>query len=294
MNPVEDGDKVDRSEVKRTVASFMPGADILLFTGGIMYGALSKLQDVLRALENNGNEDIYVLIGTSGGNPHEAFQMMQLLHCYYRHIYVVLLGGCYSAGTLFALGAHKIFMSHSANLGPLDIQMRREDDISRMSGECYRQALSDISMVAQRVFIDLFARLKSKRDMLISTQTASHAAGDIAKGLLAPITQQIEPTKLGEMMRSQRIGISYGIRLMRRSYDPNKARHIVETLARDYPSHDTIVDFEEADRIGLHVERIDPLKWQSGIFLGYEKMMLSQDYSDEPQIKILNEVAIAE
>ena len=282
----------DVSDVARTVSSYLPDFDVILFTGDIINGVFVNLQEVLRKRESGNKKKVYFFIGTSGGSPHEAFRMMRLLRMKYDYIGVVLFGECYSAGTLFALGANEILMSPGSNLGPLDVQMRREDDLSRMSGECYRQALSDISSVAQSVFFDLFGRLKSRQDILISTQTASHAACEIVKGLLSPITQQIEPTRLGEMMRSQGIGISYCVRLMRHIYGDDKAYRIANHLARNYPSHNTIIDFEEAKELGVNVTLINPEVWASGIFLPLEKKLLTREYLTEPVICELNSMEV--
>lgn len=283
----------DVSDVKRTVSSYLPDFDVLLYTGDILNGTYVKWQNALTPLMARKKDKIYILIGTSGGNPHEAFKMMRLVQRRYKYVGVILLGGCYSAGTLFALGANEILMSSGSNLGPLDVQMRREDDFSRMSGECYRQALSDISSIAQKIFTDLFGRLKSRQDILISTQTASHAACEIAKGLLSPITQQIEPSKLGEMMRSQGIGISYGIRLMRNLYGEDRAYQIANSLARQYPSHNTIIDYEEAKELGLSVKLIDPLTWYSGIFGRFERIMIDFSYDSMPNIQVINEMELS-
>ena len=144
-----------------------------------------------------------------------------------------------------------------------------------------------------KIFTDLFGRLKSRQDILISTQTASHAACEIAKGLLSPITQQIEPSKLGEMMRSQGIGISYGIRLMRNLYGEDRAYQIANSLARQYPSHNTIIDYEEAKELGLSVKLIDPLIWSSGIFGRFERIMIDFSYDSMPNIQVINEMELS-
>ena len=283
---------IDVSSEKRTYSSYLPDFDIVMFTGDIRTGVYLDWQTSIRGLSCRKKDKVYILIGTSGGCPHDAFKMMQLLKLQYKYIGVVLFGECYSAGTLFALGADEIFMSIGSNLGPLDIQLRKEDEFYRMSGECFRQAITDISLIAEEIFIDLFGKLKSRRDILISTQTASHAAVDIAKGLLSPITQQIEPTKLGEMMRSQNVGISYGVRLMSRAYENRKAYRIVNMLARNYPSHDTAIDFDEARYLGINVKLIDSETWESGIFKEVEPTMLFKKYTSDPKITILNEIEV--
>lgn len=292
MPEIADAQASETSLAKCTISSCIPDTDVILFLGEIRTGIYVQWQKLLKKLAGNHKGKALVLMCTVGGNPHDAFRMMRLLQAQYKVIDVAILGGCYSAGTLFALGASKIQMSRSANLGPLDIQLRKEDDFVRISGECYRQALSDLSTVARQIFMDQFVELKSCQDILISTQTASHAAADIVKGLISPITGQIEPTKLGEMMRSQRIGISYAMRLMSVNYGEDASRFIANKLAREYPSHDTVIDYEEARKLGLNVEIIDTQSWAAGIFQAVEEQMLENGGFGLPNIKCLNDETV--
>lgn len=280
----------DESRLSKNYSAFLPSEDVVLFLGEIRSDIYSDWQKIIQGIPGPRKENVLVVICTAGGNPHEAFRMMRLLQILYKKISVLILGGCFSAGTLFALGADVIFMSPGSNLGPLDVQLRKEDDYARISGECYRQALLDLSVVAQNIFTDLFSGFKACQNILISTQTASRAATDIVNGLLSPVTQQIEPGKLGEMMRSQDIGVSYGIRLMRRMYGEITAREIVDKLAQQYPSHGTIVDCDEAKRLGLFAQLIDLQEWHAGVFWGLEEKILGNEdigYG-QPIMKCLN------
>ena len=168
-----EGDCVDSNQATPVFSACLPDCDVILFQGGVRSGIYVTCKNVIRKqVASSHNSRVLVVIGTSGGDPHEAFRMMRLLQECYKVIDVVILGWCYSAGTLFALGANTIYMAVGANLGPLDVQLRKEDDLSRMSGECYRQALLDVNDIAKRMFNSHFVDLKSRSDILISTQTA--------------------------------------------------------------------------------------------------------------------------
>lgn len=264
--------------------------DVILVNSEIYYGIGRDFYEHLEQKIDSRRKYALVLITTRGGSPDDAFKMMRYLQGAYEKVEVILMGGCYSAGTLFALGANTIHMAPTSNLGPLDVQIQKEDDWTRMSGECYRQALAEMNDMARYVFDFQFSALKSRRDILISTSTASKIASEITVGLLSPITSQIEPGKLGEVMRSQRIGDSYAKRLMKNRYPESVINSAAKKLAMWYPSHSTVIDFEEAKELGLNVKRFDLQKDFGGVFSAIEPMMYEQ--GNKSIIEVLNDKPI--
>lgn len=278
------------SSDRRTYGDYLPEYDIVLFNGGIEPGVSREFSGAISAQCVKKKKKVLVLAATRGGSADEAFKMMKLLQRRYERVELVLMGGCFSAGTLFATGADVIYMSENATLGPLDVQIPKEDDWTRMSGECYRQALVEMSEMARCMFSTHFTALKTRRDILISTSTASRVATDMTIGLLAPITAQIEPGRLGEVMRTQRIGAAYARRLMMRVYSPSVGNKIANRLAMGYPSHSTVIDVEEAKDIGLNVCYFDPRLGFSGVFSGLANYMYDQRRTTA--IVVLNEQEI--
>lgn len=292
MQPVH-ADKME----KKTYEKYFLGEDFVILFGELEPGLYSNWLSMFRKYfkqEAERNKNVTVLISTPGGSADDAFRMMRFLQNSYEKITVVIVGCCYSAGTLFALGADKILMSEGGNLGPLDVQVRREDDLSRMSGESYRQALMDLSTIAQIVFRENFSHLKLRRDILLSTATASKIASEMAIGMVSPIVGQIEPVKLGEMMRYQLIAESYGKRLMHGRYTVSDINKALGMLTSGYPSHGTVIDSVEAQKLGLHVEEFDITKYIDGHLLIFERDMVDGNYPNEPKICIANKLEIAE
>lgn len=283
-----------RSLRSKTVGDLFADSDVFLYFGEMFPDAFVECLYCLREFlkSHSRKPKVTVLISTPGGSADEAFRIMRLFQEKYKEVHVVIIGACYSAGTLFALGADKIFMSDGATLGPLDVQIRKEDDVARMSGECYRRALYDIGSSAQMIFAQNFSKLKLHRRLPLSTSTASKIATEIAVGLLSPITARIEPIKLGEMMRSQMIGASYGKRLMSRCYRSEEIELILTNLTSGYPSHGTVIDFEESKKLGLKVEKFDITRDFDGIFLGLERQMICEDYPQKPIMHFLNDMKV--
>jgi len=260
-----------------TFGSLFPNSDVFSFSGPMFDPAANLWSKIIRETKNKDHHSAVVFFCSLGGSADEAFRMMRMLQNFYQDISVVVFGKCYSAATLFALGANKILMSEDAQLGPLDVQISKEDDNSRMSGECYRQALVTLGGMSSESLKQLFVKLKNEMGFPVSTGTASRIASEIVVGLFAPITQQIEPAKLGDVVRAQGIGHSYGLRLMNGRYSAPDANKIATRLAYGYPSHTTVIDFEEAKSIGLHVEKISVETFRDGRLKAFSESLLTPE-----------------
>ena len=53
----------------------------------------------------------------------------------YKKFIVLVSGYCKSAGTLVACGAHELVFSDAGEIGPIDIQMEKKDDLSSFRGK---------------------------------------------------------------------------------------------------------------------------------------------------------------
>jgi hypothetical protein len=156
---------------------------------------------------------------------------------------VLIFGVCKSAGTLAVLGADEIVMGPFGELGPLDIQLSKEDSLaSRSSGLDIFQSLSILSKQAFTIFQQHFLGIVGGSGGVITTRTAADIATTIAAQLLTPITAQIDPMRLGEMQRAINVAIQYGTRL-------GTSEEVVNRLTMDYPAHGFVIDLEEAEKL---------------------------------------------
>ena len=74
--------------------------------------------------------------------------------------------------------------------------------------------------------------------------------------IMRPLYEGIDPLEVGGHRRSLAIGEEYAKRLLRQAKNPNY-KEIAERLVWGYPSHDFVVDRDEAKEIGLPVEELD-------------------------------------
>jgi membrane-bound ClpP family serine protease len=121
------------------------GADVLLYNGPIMRPIDMAFHSVCRTREHKAKNVVLLLI-TEGGDPDAAYRMSRGLQEHYERFSCLVPGWCKSAGTLIAVGAHDLIFTGTGELGPLDVQMSKRDDLIEMqSGQTVVAALTRIS-----------------------------------------------------------------------------------------------------------------------------------------------------
>ncbi len=186
--------------------------DVLLYTGNIERGYDDKLIDILLGMKRRHN--VLLLLCSHGGNPDAAYRIARALQNCYDKFTVLLAGRCKSAGTLIVLGAHEVVMTDHAELGPLDIQLGKKDELFELdSGLTVLNALTELESKAFQLFENTLLRIKFKSSGSVTFKTATHIATELAKGIVAPIMAQIDPMHVGEVSRALKIGKEYGQRL---------------------------------------------------------------------------------
>jgi hypothetical protein len=218
-------------------------ADILYFCGNIdRYYA----DDFIDCCENPNHRNVLLFLTTLGGDPDGAYRMARFLQKKYETFIIYIDTLCKSAGTLITLGANEIIMSDRAELGPLDVQVLKTDELNqRSSGLDLIQALFYIQEVALDTLEETLERLVEHSDGQISTKSALDVASHIATHIFMPIYAQISPTTLGNNHRSTQIASEYGEKLNRRR--GNLKPDALRLLVTSYPSHSFVIDREEAE-----------------------------------------------
>ena len=217
-------------------------ADVLIYSGEIETPQDDNVLSVCLERQHR-REDLFLMICTFGGDPDAAYRIARYLKRQYRRVVVMVYGFCKSAGTLLVLGADELVLGERAELGPLDIQLRKEDELSEASsGLTPMQSLSTLEIRAYETFRHHFVKLK--RELSLTTKTASDIACRLAIGMYAPIFEQIEPMRVGETQRANNIAWEYGKRL---AADGNNLKpHALQRLVAAYPSHGFVIDRGEA------------------------------------------------
>ncbi|HZO94962.1 MAG TPA: hypothetical protein VFB22_14555 [Candidatus Baltobacteraceae bacterium] len=218
-------------------------ADVLFFNADLDYGVDEALINIVRARERLRPNLVLVLV-TLGGDPDAAYRIGRCLRQKYKgKITIFVSGACKSSGTLLALVGDEIVMSDYGQLGPIDIQVAKPDDIGTMSsGLTATTALTELRNEAFLTFERTMLEIKRRSFSNVSFRAASEVASNLTVGLFAPIYAQVQALQLGEVGRANRITGAYGRRLASR----NVKNEAIDRLIATFPSHTFVIDREEA------------------------------------------------
>ncbi|NTW88743.1 MAG: SppA protein [Desulfobulbaceae bacterium] len=224
--------------------------DVILYYGEISIHGYHLLSDILEKKKDK-NPKVCLILTTNGGDPNAAFRIARSLNHYYKSgVEILIPDVCKSAGTLICIGASKLIIGDRGELGPLDVQLSKQNEMfENMSGLTIFQALS----VLQQLVIESFksslfnVRIYGK----LSTKIAADVAAKLADGFISPIMEKIDPVTLGEHQRAMLIATNYGERL---NNDANSLNiGALNTLTSGYPSHAFVIDRREARSLFTHV-----------------------------------------
>ena len=200
---------------------------------------------------------VLLVLITEGGDADPAYRIARCLQDHYDRFSLFVSGYCKSAGTLLALGAHEIVVADCGELGPLDVQMSKEDELgATRSGLTVLTALSTLQMKAYEAFEHFLLETKKRSQGLITTRTAIRVATDLAGSLFAPIYEHVDAMHIGEAGRSLQIAHRYGEILLQGGQ--NCRPGALGKLTSSYPSHGFVIDRFQAKSLFNNVRRPEP------------------------------------
>lgn len=197
-----------------------------------------------------------LILSTYGGDPHAAFRIARALSHRYPQgdIKVLVPGWCKSAGTLICIGANELLLADSSELGPLDVQVLKPDEmIGRMSGLDILRGMESLKDGILMSFRQFLVDINAGTGM--TTKSAADVATKLAIGIYEPILQQVDPMRLGEMEAALQIAYDYGSRLDERYR--NLQANALQRLVHAYPSHSFVIDRKEARSLFKRVRTLE-------------------------------------
>ncbi len=230
--------------MRRIVAA--TNSDILMFNAAIERGRDRRITKLCTTRACRPN--LMMILVTNGGDPDVAYRMARSIQNHYKKFTVCISGSCKSAGTLMVLGANELAFSENGEIGPLDIQLAKKDELwESESGLTVMTALTALAENAQDAFDHFLVSLTTRSSGRITVRTASEIAAKLTQALYTPITDQIDAIHVGEVKRSMAIAKEYGQRLIRKSGICDA--ETLETFISGYPSHSFVIDREEAKEL---------------------------------------------
>jgi hypothetical protein len=223
--------------------------DIYVYAGEINTSGYEMLSNLAG---NPANKYALLILFTPGGDPHAGFRIARALQCYYNHFDILLPRICKSAGSLITIGAKSIYMDDMSELGPLDVQLKKKDEIFGLtSGLDIAHTLNHLQNQAMSSFRNSLLELSGQAGL--STKMAADIASNLTSGLFQPIMAQVDPMKLSETQRALEIAQAYGTRLNEKPL--NLRAGGLEALITGYPSHGFVIDRKEAKRLFVRVSK---------------------------------------
>lgn len=220
-------------------------------------------EEVFRALKSlpPHTKELWVMLNSSGGNLHGAYAIARRLQESAAVVHAVIPRWAKSAATLITLGCHDVVMHPMAELGPIDTQtvVVRDDTKRSLSTLDALKSLEYLRRYAVDSFLAVTTGMQEIRAEL-TVKAASTIGASVMKGLVDPLFSRIDPIQMGEVFRALDLSREYARRLMAVSYfqmDEGMRDRLVEQVAENYPAHGFVIDFREAERLGLKVRLAD-------------------------------------
>lgn len=209
------------------------------------------------ALGDRRFEGLDLIIQSSGGDIHAAYNMMSLLRGRMVEgagkLTACVSSRAQSAATLLCLGADEILLGELGSLGPLDAQIRK--GVTEVGTPNYVSALHLLKGLSrlQQFSLESFTAMAAQ----LHAHQASHDEQikygiDFSSAISGPLFERIDSESVGYWDQMLQTGEEYGRRLLARgdlvenddkTIDRNdRIRYIVRTLVFDYPSHEIVID----------------------------------------------------
>lgn len=201
------------------------------------------LVDLLHNVERGKNLDF--LLHTGGGDMDAAEKLISMVRVTVGEgrLRIIVPDFAKSAGTLMALGANKILMSDSSELGPIDPQITLADDHGNLiqhSVQSYLDAYEGHSQALQKNPNDVAARI-----MLNKLDPATVKLYEAARRRAQIFAEE-------QLQRGMRVANFTKI-----------ASELIDT--KRWLSHGQMISSQDAKQMGLEVDHLDPRgqEWQS-------------------------------
>jgi Serine dehydrogenase proteinase len=225
------------------------------------------------ALGDDQFHNLDLVIQSSGGDIHAAYQMMSLLRSRMSgsgELVACVPGKAQSSATLLCLGADKILLGELGALGPLDAQIKvgvtdagTPDYISALH---LLKGLNRLQRFSLETFDEAAIRLcdhdVSRKEDLLKYSI------EFSRAITAPLFERIESQNIGSWDQMLLTGEAYGRRLLKHGKlikdhtELNREEHIAQVLHHlvfEYPSHEAVIDCDElVNGLDLQAELMEP------------------------------------
>lgn len=178
-------------------------------------------------LENGKFEHLDVILHSTGGDIHEAYDMIKLCRKYTeKEVTVFVPMRAMSAATLIALGADQVVLTKIGKLGPLDPQVPHPER-------------------GNFVPVRSITNIPDVLEEALAPTTGDVSVREKGDAIVKPIAEQVDPYYLTQHDKTADLAREYGRKLLsRRNISDTRAKRCLDYLI-EYPTHSYSVDLHE-------------------------------------------------
>ena len=243
--------KEEQSEDLFSKAAAQEKADLYLYNGPV--NDVGYLQLIRAVSDPHHAKKAILLITTYGGSAEPGYRIARWFQRFYEEFWLYPTSVCASAGTLIAMGAHGLYMSPFSELGPLDVQLKKRNELNEFkSGLVTKAALEKLRDEALQFWESFMLEIKRKGGRSITFDACANIATAVCSAVFGELYKKIEPEILGQDDRDLKVAQEYGNRLARRG--GNITEDSISKLVHGYPSHDFVIDSDEAETLFKAIE----------------------------------------
>jgi len=228
------------------------GIPTYILFDGINPVAWIRLENQLSAVPSGEEVDVILLSG--GGYANESYKMIRSFRQKFTNVNVIVPFWAKSAATLFAFGATKIVFHRRGELGPIDAQIKKDNE-KTIEGETAsalvaQSSLAQIEKRSREGVVEMYTQLRSKEGpaeiVKIGRRQLADMLFDYSAKFYAPLIEKIDPTEMGHMARTLDIGTMYARRILRQYTNTPEAaiEKLLYFLVYECPDHSYVVDYD--------------------------------------------------
>lgn len=258
---------------------YLEDNDVFILSGEINRLVFTAFAHLIE--QSPRKQNVVLFLSTNGGDPGAGYRITRLLQQKYNRVRFVIPYMCKSAGTLMAIGANEIAMGDLSEFGPLDIQVRRNDEYSQnSSGLDLVEAMTFIKDQMKRSFTEVL--VETRIGSRLTTKLCGDFATKISASIAEPLYSQIDPQRLGELQRAMNITRQYGSRLLENT--KSISEDALNKLVTSYPEHAFVIDKAEAMTLFSSVKNMSPE--ESALCHLFEKIFMN------PDVQIISKITL--
>ena len=215
-----------------------------------------------------------IFLYTVGGDALAGWALVSLVREFAKAFGVIIPFRALSCGTLISLGANELIMARGAQLSPVDPSLASPYN-PQPPGQIQPGAVQILPVSVE----DVVGYLRLARE-----EAGIKGSEGISK-IMVVLSEKVHPMALGAVYRSrQQIRLLATKLLAGHEKNQVKIRKIVDTLTKELPSHQYLINRREAKELGLKVSelsgQLDELVWN--LYRDYEtQLQLNVPYNPE-------------